>query len=281
MVPTLQGYRFGVKWPVSEMISVVMTAYNAERYIRQSLESILMQSEQDFECILVDDGSTDGTIKTARDIGDSRVRVIEAGRIGRGRALNLGVRESRGIYIAIQDADDLSHPHRLKIERRELDNSAKFAAVGSDHILFDGLDYDWEEPLETENFFSLADVSSSLIMRSPISHTSLMVRRETLEKVGGYNETRSDLFDWDLYIRLAKAGFCIGKFPFPLVVHRVHKMQFFEHMKRHTYVRHCYILQREARKLLGGGVVLEAVFLLVYAYRLLPPIVRLGWRTNS
>jgi len=263
------------------MISVVMTAYNAERYIRHSLESVLIQSDQDFECIVVDDGSTDETIKTARDIGDSRVRIIEAGRIGRGGALNLGVRESRGTYIAIQDADDLSHPHRLKIERRALDNSTKFAAVGSDHILFDGSDYKWEEAHEAEERFSLTDVSSSLLMRSPISHTSLMVRRETLEKVGSYNETRSDLFDWDLYIRLAKTGFRIGKFLFPLAAHRVHEMQFFEHMERHAYVRHCYILQREARKLLGRGVVHEAVFLLLYAYRLLPPIVRLGWRTDS
>ena len=81
-----------------EMISVVTTAYNADQYIRRSLTSILVQSDQDFECIVVDDGSSDETINTVRDIGDSRIRIIDAGRIGRGRALNLGVRESRGRY---------------------------------------------------------------------------------------------------------------------------------------------------------------------------------------
>ena len=281
MALVLQVYRFGVKWPVPEMISVVMTAYNAERFIRQSLESILMQSDQDFECVVVDDGSSDETIKNVRNIGDSRIRIIEAGRIGRGRALNLGVRESRGRYIAIQDADDIAHPFRLEVERKALENSDEFAAVGSDHVMFEGAKYRWKEVQFTEESFSLRNVASSLLIRNPISHTSMMVRRETLEDVGIYNESRTDLFDWDLYIRLTAAGFQIGKFPIPLVAHRIHKMQFFEHMRRRTYVRHCYNLQREARKSLGGGIVLEVIFLLLYAYRLLPPTLRIGWKVGS
>ena len=264
-----------------EMISVVTTAYNADQYIRRSLTSILVQSDQDFECIVVDDGSSDETINTVRDIGDSRIRIIDAGRIGRGRALNLGVRESRGRYIAIQDADDLAHPLRLEIERKSLEDSEEFAAVGSGHVIFDGPEYEWEEVRVAGQIFSLSDVSSSLLIRNPISHSSLMVRRETLEKVGCYNESRSDLFDWDLYVRMAAAGFRIGKFPIPLVAHWTHEMQFFERTKRRTYVHHCYTLQRQAKKMLGGGIFLEVVFLLLYAYRLLPPKLRLGWKTES
>src|SRR3990167_5479464 len=94
-----------------------MTAYNAEKYIAQSVRSILRQSDADLECIVVDDGSTDCTHEIASGFKDKRVRSVKAGKVGRGRALNLGWRMAMGEYIAIQDADDISHQHRLQIER--------------------------------------------------------------------------------------------------------------------------------------------------------------------
>lgn len=260
------------------MISVVMTTYNAELFIDQAMHCLLAQTDPDFECIVVDDGSTDETVRMVQRFSDPRIRMIGAGRIGRGAALNLGIKESRGRYIAIQDADDLSHSRRLEIERAALDESKEFAAVGSGHLMFEGPEFTWKKDRDSGIENSFFDVSSSLLFRNPISHTSLMMRREVLEKVGGYDESRSDLFDWDLYIRLAIAKYRIGKFSSPLVAHRVHKGQFFEHMKRHRYVRHCYHLQREARKSLGGGIAMEAIFLAIYVYRLLPPVVRLRWK---
>jgi glycosyltransferase involved in cell wall biosynthesis len=97
------------------MISVIITAYNAEAFIRDAVQSMLRQTYLDLECIVIDDGSTDRTAQAVHQLSDPRLRVVESERIGRGRALNLGLSKSSGSYVAIHDADDLSHARRLEI----------------------------------------------------------------------------------------------------------------------------------------------------------------------
>ena len=113
------------------MISVLMTSYNAEEYIADAVKSILAQTESDFECVVIDDGSTDDTIRIVEKFSDSRIRLIEAGRIGLARALNLGMRESRGEFIARHDADDLSHPRRFEIQKAAMQRFPDYSAVVS------------------------------------------------------------------------------------------------------------------------------------------------------
>ncbi|MDA1000249.1 MAG: glycosyltransferase [bacterium] len=259
------------------MISVIITAYNAESFILESVESILRQTEPDLECIVVDDGSGDRTSAVLREMSDPRVRLISPGRVGRGRALNLGIEQSQGEFIAIQDADDLSHPRRLEIERTILEKESAFSGLGTGQILFRGAEAPaWDMTKDPAEGRELHDISSTLLYRNHLSHTSFMVRRSALESAGFYDAGRKDLFDWDLYLRLVMKGHKIGKLDFPLAAKRIHGGQFFEVRSRLAYVRHCYQLQRAARRKMGKAWFLDGLFVLIYFYRLLPRPVRLS-----
>jgi glycosyltransferase involved in cell wall biosynthesis len=96
-------------------VSIVMPVYNAEKYISESIDSIICQSFRDFECIIVDDGSTDNTRNIIRSYKDNRIRLIE-NEHSFINSLNLGLSSARGKYIARMDADDIMHPDRLKIQ---------------------------------------------------------------------------------------------------------------------------------------------------------------------
>ena len=96
------------------MVSIVITAYNAEQFIGACIKAALAQTYPNFEVLVVDDGSTDGTSRICRSIADPRFHYLTWGRLGRPRALNAGVDAAKGEYIAINDADDLSLPYRLQ-----------------------------------------------------------------------------------------------------------------------------------------------------------------------
>lgn len=97
-------------------VSIVMAAYNAASTINESIQSVLAQSFTDWELIVVDDGSTDGTGEIAEDFGDSRIRIITISRTGVVGARNLGISLSRAPLIAILDSDDLMTPERLRLQ---------------------------------------------------------------------------------------------------------------------------------------------------------------------
>lgn len=206
------------------------------------------------------------------------MRLIEAGRMGRGRALNLGARSGRGKYLAIQDADDLSHPRRLEIQRIAIERSPGWGILGTGQHLLDGSAEPGWSAFPAAHLPPVRDVTSRVLYSNPLSHTSLFMRREIFEKVGGYDESRRNLYDWDLLVRSSVSGFRLGRLALPLVAHRVHKGQFFERSRRWDYVRACYSLQREARRSLNRHWLTEPVFLGLLAYRLLPPSLRIGWR---
>jgi len=261
------------------MISVVITAFNSERFIRKSVDSILAQSHADIECIVVDDGSTDGTVDRLREIGDPRLRVVSEGRLGRGRALNLGLENAGGEYVAIQDADDISHPNRLEISLLAIKKSPKLGIVGSSQVIIrEGENPKWPEIPQEVKKGKFRDVTSSLLYLNPLSHTTVLMRRETVKAIGGYDESRHNLFDFDLLIRLAQAGYRLGKIGAPLAAHRVHSAQFFEVGNRLSYVHQTYKLQCRVRRVLRGGIYHLPIFWLLLAYRLLPRNIRLGLR---
>ena len=266
------------------MISVIITAYNAEPFIASAVHSILQQTYTDLDCIVIDDGSTDRTVKVVEQIRDRRLRIIEAGRIGRGRALNLGLSESRSPYVAIQDADDLSHPRRLEIGLTALGSRPDYGAVGQgimgETLMIKGMDVAvWPIISADKGSFPVRDVSRSVVYCNPLGHSTLLLRRDAIEAIGGYDDNRESLFDWDLLLRLALAGYKLGWIVVPpLHAHRIHPGQFLERGNRRRYVQAAYRLQRKARAELGRSPFLELVFLAMYGYRCLPERIRHGWR---
>lgn len=115
------------------LVSVLMPVYNMRQYLRPSLQSILDQTYSNLEIIIVDDGSTDGSVDSIADVRDSRVRILSQPNGGRATALNAGLDQATGEFYATQDADDLSHPDRIAKQVEAMQSHPDLAAVFAGH----------------------------------------------------------------------------------------------------------------------------------------------------
>lgn len=261
-------------------VTVVTTCYNAQAFIEEAVNSVLNQTFRSLEHIAVDDGSTDGTLRVLGAIQDARLHVIAAGRVGRGKALNIGLRKARGRYVAIQDADDVSHPSRLALQIEVMENDPRILLLGAESVQFGPhRPLKWPQgSVSDQRGFRLQDVTNRIIHYNPIPHTSAVCERQMLEGIGGYDEERTALYDWDLYVRLVAAGVSLFKLSLPLVGKRIHSGQLFEARKRLRYVTDCFKLQIRALRDLRRSPLYALLFPAIAAYRLLPRPLRMGVR---
>ncbi len=183
----------------SPTISVVMPAYNAADYLTDAIKSVLVQTVEDIELIVVDDGSTDDTAAVVDSFDDDRIRPIRLEEnVGVPAARNRGLEEARGEYVACHDADDRSRPDRFERQLEFLEAHDDVAAVGTGARLVDesgaviGRKHIPTEP-------SLQDI----IDENRFVHASMMFRRSALEEVGGYDEWFSVAQDYELVLRIA------------------------------------------------------------------------------
>lgn len=184
------------------VVSVILAAWNARPVLPRALESVVIQTMTNWECVIVDDGSDDGTADAVG--GDSRFRVIRQEASGLTAALRRGVSEAKGAFIARLDADDSCLPDRLRRQMEELVRRPDLAAVGCGVELVS----DRGAPLGTRVYPAehAALVASLDALLTPIPHSTLMVRREALEAVGGYRAVFQKAQDYDLLRRLSEKG---------------------------------------------------------------------------
>ncbi len=200
-------------------ISVIMSVYNGERYLRQAIDSILTQTYEDFEFIIINDGSTDSTVEILRSYTDPRLRIIEQENIGLTRSLNRGVALAKGKYIARMDADDLSMPERFARQVAFLDAHPEIGMVGTSGLIQNETrGVGWEYPVHILD----EDIRHNLIKGNQFVHTSVMLRKVVLQSLGGYDETYPYIQDYELWVRLA-ALTRLANLPDVLVIHREHK----------------------------------------------------------
>jgi len=198
---------------------VLLPVHNGEPFLRASLESLLAQSFGDFELLVVDDGSTDASRAIAEGMRDPRVRVeVNPGHLGLVASLNRGLALARGELVARQDADDLSHPERLQLQRRFLDSHPEAALVGSEATVIDEggrfvrrLRLPREHPsLRWWHLFDNGFVHSAVMFRASVVRDGL----------GGYRRL-PHCEDFDLWSRVLGVA-CAVNLPEPLVMRRVH-----------------------------------------------------------
>jgi GT2 family glycosyltransferase len=216
--------------PVSDppLFSVVIPARNAERTIAQALDSVLIQTCQKFEIIVVDDGSTDATIRIATENGADRVRIVSQENQGVSAARNAGIRVARGTYVSFLDADDLWLPTYLAKAIEALTGDPEPGFVFTDAWVYDEpagrirrqpmmarRRPPGELPSEPAAFFAL-------LLRGNFVFTSATVPRHVLEQVGGYDEELTRAEDYDLWLRISAAGFSASYVPGPLALYRLH-----------------------------------------------------------
>jgi len=262
------------------LVSIITTCYNAEKLIRQAVEGILSQTYTNIEYIIIDDGSSDRTANIIEGMRDSRIHFIKAGRIGRGRALNLGLAMAKGEYIAIQDADDVSHPERLEIQMNIMQNRRDDIVLGTAAKRISGeqcIDVHALASIDTTKIH-VDDVTQHINYYNPIKHSSMVMTRESLLKIGGYSEIRKNLFDWDMLIRYVASGGRLCTISTPLIFKRQHKTQFFECKNRILYVLSSIHLQYRMVRYLDKSRLVLLLLPILMAYRLLPLRVRMFLR---
>lgn len=207
-------------------ISVVMPCFNVADTLEAALESLAMQSCQNYEVIAVDDGSTDSTPRILQtwQKKDERLQIIRLQHQGIIAALNAGLEACRADYIARMDGDDRSHPARLELQMAYLEAGPDLAVAG---CLVEGFPNEnvrqgFQIYLEWLNsLVSDSDIRREIFIESPLVHPSVMFRRAWVEKVGGYQE-RGWAEDYDLWLRLYLAGGKFGKVPQVLFSWREH-----------------------------------------------------------
>ena len=188
-------------------ISVLMPVYNGERFLKKSINSILKQTFDDFELIIINDGSTDLSLSIINSYRDERIKVLNNSKnIGIACSLNKGINKANGDYIARQDADDISLPERFMCQVNYLKEydidlvDANFAFIDEDdnHI------QDYEERI-----FSPHETLSHLFFYELV-HGAIMCKR-SLFMINNIQYKNRPTEDYDLFIRLAKVGMTVGR----------------------------------------------------------------------
>ena len=192
-------------------ISVVIPAYNAARFLRSTLESVLAQSYPVSECIVVDDGSVDSTADIAGEF-NAHVTLLSQTNQGVAAARNRGVLEATSELIAFCDADDVWRQDKLELQVQALAENPEASVAFCGLVIVDTELEPLDEPPTPD--FPLLDLASLIHHRGgkfpSASASTLLARRDTVIAVGLYDGTLSDAADWDLVVRLRKVGPFVG-----------------------------------------------------------------------
>ncbi len=208
---------------IPPLVSVAMPVRNGERHLAEAVESILGQSFRDFEFIIVDDASTDGTwgILEKYAAADSRVRLLRHKAANYLGAMNACCQAGRGRYIARMDADDVSFPDRLERQVREMENRPEIAVLGGNAILIDDQGRHFGmmgSPTDNDR------LQAKLLRCNCFVHPTTMVRREAMEAVGWFRPCFATSQDYDLWLRISER-FQLAGLGQPVLYRRYHPTQ--------------------------------------------------------
>ncbi len=225
------------------LVSVVMSAYNSEKYIVEAIESILNQTYKNFEFIIIDDGSRDKTTKIIKRYAkmDSRIEFKSRPNKGLIRSLNEGLRMSKGSLVARQDADDVSKKLRLQKQVDFLNKNPSVALVGTNYVATDekGNVITTTDVLTTPDDLKLAEIFSN-----QFGHGTIMVRAEVLREVGFYDTCYKHAEDYDLWSRMSRS-YLVANLKEPLYIWRSHPKNVTSKYSREMKKQILVIRQRE------------------------------------
>lgn len=211
-------------------LSIIIPVYNAEAYFREALSSVISQTFKDFEIIIIDDTSSDGSLLVAEEMRarDSRIRIFELEKLGpqhkRNRlveALNLGIAEARGKYIVRFDADDIMDPDRLFIQHSFMESQPKVDILGSWFQCFGNSQKLVQHP--TSHY----EIVRQLVIWCVLGHPTLMIRRRVFEDLKLlYSDKYAHAEDYELWCRcFLSKKVTFSNIPKPLLRYRVHAKQ--------------------------------------------------------
>jgi glycosyltransferase involved in cell wall biosynthesis len=184
------------------LISVIIPVYNGEKTIQETMESVLNQTFSDFELLVINDGSQDGTLELVHRIQDSRIKVFSYPNAGQSTSRNRGIELSTGEYISFIDADDLWTPDKLEAQLKALQENPKA-----------GVAYSWTDWIDESSQLlgkgshntEQGEVFAKLLLNDFVANGSnALIQRQALVEVGGFDPLVTPAEDWDLWLRLAR-----------------------------------------------------------------------------
>jgi glycosyltransferase involved in cell wall biosynthesis len=199
------------------LISVIIPVYNGEKTIRETIQSVLNQTFQNFEILVINDGSQDATLEIVNSIQDPRLKVFSYPNAKQAASRNRGFSHSTGEFIAFLDADDLWTPNKLEAQLKALQDNPQAAVA-----------YSWSNCIdETGKFLREAshsalsgDVYAKLLLCDFLDNGSNpLIRRQALIEVGSFDESLPPAEDWDMWLRLA-ARYHFVAVPYPHILYR-------------------------------------------------------------
>ncbi|MFN0118601.1 MAG: glycosyltransferase [Elusimicrobiota bacterium] len=188
-------------------ISVVMTVYNGMPFLKESVQSILKQTFQDFEFIIVDNLSTDGSVEYLESIQDKRVRLFKnKENMGQTKALNFGILQATAPYVARMDADDISLPYRFEKQIQCMETAPEVGVLGGWHEEIDenGRHLKTVRFPTDSHYLRACALSDGNLTPYILSHPTVIMRKDVLLKTGLYNEHIQVSQDFDLWFRFLR-----------------------------------------------------------------------------
>ncbi|MDX2471393.1 MAG: glycosyltransferase family A protein [SAR324 cluster bacterium] len=205
-------------------VSIIMPAYNSEATIGDAVATVIAQNYKSWELVIINDGSTDSTEKVAASFEDDRIRLITHINCGVAKSRNRGLEEASGELIAFLDADDLWLPDKLQMQVEQFAKGGERLGLAHHNYVEFG-DFGERLPGHLKHCKGLAlagEIWQDLMVVNFIGTLSVMVKKEALTQVGGFDETLNGPEDWDLWIKVAK-DWQIGYIPEPLALYRQHE----------------------------------------------------------
>ena len=233
-------------------VSIILPAYNCEKFIGKAIESVLLQSFPDFELIIINDGSTDKTEMIILGYADPRIVYLKnPENKGLIFTLNRGIALAHGKYIARMDADDICQPERFEKQKNFLDQHINIAVLATtiDFINEAGIKTGvWESDRQT---ITPQQIKRKIIFENCIAHPTVMMRAELIKDLK-YSRNQKNIEDYDLWLRVLNRGLIIAKLDEPLLLYRLHEDSVTsQHLKnRNPFFKHLMMKSRFLRNIL-------------------------------
>jgi glycosyltransferase involved in cell wall biosynthesis len=207
----------------NDKLSVVLPVYNCDRYLDQAIQSIVDQTYANFELIIINDGSTDGSLEIIQRHmrADPRIRLIDQENQGLIAALNNGILASRAEYIARMDGDDIAHPERFAKQMAFLEAHPEVALLGTGFELIDENSAVFNSVIMDETD---AQLKQAIKVSNCFHHPTVVFKRQAVLDIGLYRQEFLHCEDYDLYARFCK-GYVVGNLPEILLSYRIHSHQ--------------------------------------------------------
>lgn len=180
------------------LVSIILSVYNDEKYIDKCLESIINQSFKSFELIVINDGSTDGSLNKIQSFEDERIRLFSQKNSGLPKSLNKAINLSRGKYIARIDADDICFKNRIESQFYYMERNPNVDILGSNAMIID----EAGKILHQKKVLSHSeDIHLSAHLFCPLIHPTYFVKKSTYKELNGYDENFQYAQDYDFILR--------------------------------------------------------------------------------